>query len=81
MSPSPFDPDTHYEIVDSDTPHTDDGYWPGEPKALRCAACGAEVLLTEQPSPGIDDGLPHDPDCPQRFARTEWWRSRFHAGD
>jgi len=79
MRQSPFDADTEYEIVDSTTPHTEDGYWPGEPKTLRCGGCGATVQLTAEPTAGIDDGLPHACDCPQRFARSQWWRDHFDA--
>jgi len=74
---SPFDPETEYYIRRSQTPRWKDGYKVGEPMFLGCAECGAEVLITEEPSPGIDDGIPHDPDCPQRFAKTEWYRERL----
>jgi len=79
MMRSPFDPDTHYRIRRSETPVDVDGYKIGEPKKLVCDECGASVLLTEEPSPGVDDGLPHDPQCSQRWAKTRWWRERFDA--
>lgn len=73
---SALDPETHFEIVRSETPITEDGYKIGEPKLLECEECGASVLLTEDPSPGIDE-LGHEPDCPQRYARTATWRDAF----
>jgi len=73
---SPFDPDTHFAIVPSDTPVSEDGYKLGEPKRLECDACSASVLLTRQPSAGVDE-LQHDPDCPQRFVRSDWWAMQF----
>ena len=76
---SPFDPDTHYSIVPSDTPVNVDGYKLGEPQHLRCDECGASVLLTPEPSPGIDE-LQHEPDCPQRWARSDWWAMQFANG-
>lgn len=76
MTVSPFDAATVYEIRRSDSPITVDGYKIGEPKRLRCAECGASVLLTPDPSAGVDD-LQHDPDCSQRWARSEWWRSHL----
>lgn len=77
---SPFDPDTHYYIRRSRTPVWKDGYKVGEPMFLGCDLCGAEVLLTEEPSPGIDE-LPHDPNCKQRLAKSKTWREMFAGGD
>lgn len=74
-----LDPDVEYEIQRSETPVSVDGYKLGEPKWFACAECGARVLLTEEPSPGLDE-LQHEPDCSQRFARTEWWREHFLEG-
>lgn len=71
-----YDPSTEFEISRSETPVSKDGYKIGEPKYLECAHCTARVLLTEEPSPGIDE-LPHDKTCPQRWARTPWWRDHF----
>jgi len=76
MSATVWDESTEFEIVSSQSPLDVDGYKLGEPKVLRCAECGAQVLLTEHPSQGIDE-LGHDPHCGQRFAKTEWWRSHF----
>lgn len=71
------DPDTEFEILASETPHTEDGYWPGEPKALRCPECGAQVQLDRDPStPGIDE-LAHRSDCPQRFVHSHWYRQQL----
>jgi hypothetical protein len=75
-NPSPFDDDTEYRIEKSGTPPTVDGYAAEEPKYLICECCGARVQLTDGPSAGIDD-LPHAPACPQRFARSEWWRDQL----
>lgn len=71
-----FDPDTEFVIERSETPVSEDGYKHNEPKYLTCAHCSARELLTEEPSAGVDE-LQHDPDCPQRWARTPWWRDHF----
>lgn len=77
MTPQTFaDPSTHFEIVPSTTPVDVDGYKLGEPKLLRCTECGADVLLTEEPTPGIDE-LGHEKFCPQRWVRSRWWREQF----
>jgi hypothetical protein len=76
VTPSPFDAETSYVIEDSGTPVSEDGYKHNEPRWLVCGACGASVELTPEPSAGVDE-LPHDPDCPQRFAKTHWWREQF----
>jgi|GEM_PF-1807465 len=73
---SVYDRRTQFEIVRSESPVSEDGYKIGEPKLLQCDACGASVLLTEEPSPGIDE-LQHERDCPQRYARTDSWREAF----
>jgi len=71
------DPDTHFEIVESTTPVSVDGYAQGEPKQLRCPDCGVAVELTRDPSdPGIDD-LPHETDCPQRGVHSRWYACKF----
>jgi len=70
------DPSTEFDLVASSTPISEDGYKIGEPKLLQCAECGAGVLLTEDPSPGIDE-LQHEPNCPQRWVRSRWWRKQF----
>jgi hypothetical protein len=70
------DPDTEFELERSDTPVDVDGYKLGEPKQLKCVACGAAVLLTESPTPGVDE-LQHEPACPQRFVKSRWWRNNF----
>lgn len=77
MSPlSPFDGETEYEIEPSGTPSSDDGLNPTEPKWLKCDHCSAKERITEEPSPGVDE-LAHDPGCPQRFVRSEWWQEHF----
>lgn len=73
---TPWDPETHYRIEESGTPVSEDGYKHNEPKWLVCAACGARVLLTEDPSPGIDEPG-HEPACPQRFVKSDWWTEQF----
>jgi hypothetical protein len=76
MAQSPFDPETHYFLERSQSPRSVDGYRQEEPKRLVCEECGANVRLTEQPSAGVDE-LGHDPTCPQRYAKSRWWRERF----
>jgi len=78
MKKSFADPETHFELVASSTPISEDGYKLGEPKFVRCVECGADVLLTEEPSPGIDE-IGHEKDCPQRWVRSRWWRKQFHS--
>jgi len=60
---NPLAEQTQYRIETSDSPHTEDGYWPGEPKALVCEHCAMRVPLTEEPSAGLWD-LSHEPQCP-----------------
>jgi len=72
------DPETHFEIVCSETSVSVDGYAHGEPKFIRCPICGADRLITEEPSPGIDE-LGHEPDCSQRWVRSRWWQEQFAA--
>ncbi len=72
------DPSTEFELVASSTPISEDGYKLGEPKLVRCSECGADVLLTEDPSPGIDE-LSHAPGCSQRFVRSRWWQQQFRS--
>lgn len=70
------DPETEFEIVASDSPITQDGYKIGEPKLLCCRECSAAVLLTEEPTPGIDE-LQHEKHCSQRWVKSRWWRRQF----
>lgn len=70
------DEDTEFEIERSDTPVDVDGYKLDEPKRLECPECGAGVLLTPDPSPGVDE-LQHHPQCDQRWVRSEWWAEHF----
>lgn len=79
MSLTPWDSETEYRIERSETPVTEDGYKIGEPKWLICETCTAHVLLTEEPSAGVDE-LDHDLDCPQRWVRSEWWSEQFLGG-
>jgi len=70
MARSPFDPETEFEIVRSDTPVTVDGFALHEPTGdVRCEECGQEAE-------NIDE-IPHDPECSQRFVRTSWWRDHL----
>jgi hypothetical protein len=73
MSPISFsDPGTEFEIVTSETAHTVDGFWPGEPTGeVRCTECGA---IHEN----VDE-IPHDPDCSQRFVHSWWWADQFES--
>lgn len=80
----PLDPGTHYDLVASHTPPTVDGYANGETKWLVCEMCGASLLLTAEPSPGIDemdhDELPSGEPCPQAGATSAFARE-LHADD
>lgn len=68
------DPDTHFEIITSDTPYTVDGFNKGEPTGeVRCEDCGQVAM-------NIDE-IPHDPDCPQRWVRSRWWVAHFFDDD
>ena len=70
MERTPWDPDTEYDVIRSETPVDDDGFKIGEPTGeVKCHECGAVAE-------NIDE-LPHDPDCPQRFAKSDFWRDRF----
>jgi hypothetical protein len=80
MTPSPFDPQTEYEIQRSDSPIDVDGYKLGEPKRLVCEECGASEKLTEDPSAGVDD-LSHAKGCSQRWAKSDWYREQLEAGE
>ena len=81
MTATPWDPDHEYRIEPSETSIGEDGYAKGEPKFLACEFCGARVQLTEaRDDPGIDD-LAHAADCPNRFARSHWWRDRVQQAD
>lgn len=74
---TPWESDTEFKLVRSETPISEDGYKIGEPKLLTCEYCSAEALLTEDPSdPGVDD-LSHDRHCPQRFVRSEWFQQHY----
>jgi hypothetical protein len=73
MSRSFSDPDTHFELVISETPFTVDGYNKGEPTGeVRCMECDAV-------HENIDE-IPHDEDCSQRFCRSWWWTNHL-TGD
>lgn len=70
MRRTPFDPDTEYELIRSETPISDDGFKIGEPLGLvKCCECNAIAK-------NIDE-IPHDPNCSQRFARSDWWATRL----
>jgi len=70
MPQSPFNPDTEFAIVRSDTPVTVDGFALDEPTGdVECEECGATAV-------NIDE-IPHAQDCSQRFARTRWWRDHL----
>lgn len=78
--PLPWHPDHEYRIETSDSSVTVDGYALGEPKRLSCDYCAASVLLDrDATTPGIDD-LQHERGCPNRFARSHWWRARVAGG-
>lgn len=77
--PSFSDPDTHFSIERSDTPVDVDGYKIGEPMYLVCDYCGARVLLTREPTPGVDE-INHDmvdgERCPQWNVRGRDWQAK-----
>jgi len=66
MSPRSFaDPETHFEVVRSETPVDVDGYKIGEPTGeVRCEVCEATALTPE--------GIPHPSDCPPRDVSSRW---------
>lgn len=62
------DPETHYRVITSSTPPTVDGFAIGEPTGeIECEECGACAHNVDE--------IPHSPECPQRFVRSEWWRN------
>lgn len=64
--------DTEYRVIRSDTPVWDDGFKIGEPTGeIECCSCGRSAL-------NIDE-IPHRQNCPQRWARTDFWRNWFTA--
>lgn len=66
------DPNTFFNIVVSTTPHTDDGFWPGEPTGeVRCEECGAAHVNVDE--------IPHEPDCSQRFVHSRWYAETMDA--
>lgn len=63
-------PETEYRVVRSETSIDIDGFRKGEPTGeIECLECGQSHL-------NIDE-IPHDEDCSQRFAKTDWWRDHF----
>ena len=65
-------PETHFEIQRSDTPHTDDGLWPGEPTGrIVCLACGEAHYNVDE--------IPHAETCPQRFVHSRFYDDAMHA--
>jgi len=72
MSRSFSDPKTHFRLVRSDTPITDDGFKLGELTGeIVCLACG-------ESHDNIDE-IPHEDDCAQRFVRSQWWRTQLRS--
>jgi hypothetical protein len=70
MVRSVYDPETEFVLVRSETPVTVDGVAMNAPTGeVKCAECG-------QVAKNVDE-IPHEQDCGQRFARTDWWRERF----
>jgi len=55
-----------------------DGHQVGEPAALRCCCCGAQVVIdgADGHQTAVDD-LPHDSSCPQRDVVSRYWMRRF----
>jgi len=70
MARSPFNPETEFKIVRSDTPVTVDGFALHELTGeVRCLEC-------DQIAENIDE-IPHQQGCSQRFVRTSWWREQM----
>lgn len=66
------DPETHFEILRSDSPVSVDGVPLGAPTGdCRCLECGAEAANVDE--------IPHAADCDQRWTRSRWWRSQITA--
>lgn len=63
LDDNPTDPSHEYDLIRSETPITEDGYRVGEPKKLACHFCDAEMILTEDKTPGVWE-LNHEPWCP-----------------
>lgn len=64
------DPDTHFEIVKSQTPVTVDGFALHEPTGeIRCEECGRSHHVVEE--------IPHEKDCPQRGVVSRFWEREF----
>lgn len=74
-----IDPDTEWEIVESGTPPSVDGYAIEEAKYMRCRYCGAQAIIDgpDEHQTGIDE-LVHRSTCPQRDASR---RSAVDPGD
>lgn len=67
------DPDTHFELVKSDTPVDVDGHKLGEPTGeVRCAECGRIG--------GCVDYIPHKPTCSQENVHSRWWTETHPNG-
>lgn len=65
-------PTTAFEIVESETPPTVDGFAIGEPTGIvECLACGESHL-------SIDE-IGHANDCRQRFVKSRWWVEKMRA--
>lgn len=68
------DEDTHYALERSDTPVNVDGFKLGEPTGVViCEACENAALNVDE--------IPHAKDCPQRFARSDWWYNTYSSED
>lgn len=60
---NPLASDHEYEIVESETGPSVDGYRLGEPKELDCIHCDARMIITSDPTPGLWS-VCHEPTCP-----------------
>lgn len=59
----PEDPDHEYRIITSETNRHDDGYERGEPKRFDCIHCSATMIITPDPTPGLE-WQSHEQWCP-----------------
>lgn len=66
------DPETHFELIKSETPVSEDGYRLGEPTGdVKCECCGASAGAPEYINHDRVDGE----ECPQADVTSEWYDS------
>jgi len=65
------DPGTHYTLIIRDVPVGHDDCRVERVVAIMCDCC-------ERRAANIDS-IPHENDCEQRFARSDWFRGKVRA--